>query len=461
MRSITLKLTLAFLLIGLTGSILVAVLIRQRTRAAFNEFVVNRDQQALVDDLVQYYQENGSWSGIGASLLVKGAELPRAQEEVRDARPEWMRFILVGPDRTVVFSGRPNQIGRKVANRELDRAVPLKADGEVAGWLIPAQSPRDWIPDSAEGLFLRDVNRAALISALVAAGLALSLGGLLAFTLTRSLRELREATVEIAQGKLGGQVKVRSQDELGELAESFNKMSLDLAKATRARRQMTADIAHDLRSPLSVISGYSEALSEGKLQGSPEIFTILHRESGHLSRLIEDLRTLSLADAGELTLNLQPVAPRALLDRVAANYAFTAQQKGVSLRIEVVEAPARLLVDPERIHQVLDNLVYNAFRHTSSGGEVLLTAGSLDGAVRLQVRDTGAGIASEDLPYIFDRFYRGDKSRHQAGASGLGLAIAKSIVELHRGTISVDSSPGQGATFTITLPVAPANEGSN
>jgi signal transduction histidine kinase len=388
---------------------------------------------------------------VAASLQRVLDDLPRPGGGRRDFRRDWQRFTLVGSDRTVLFSTLPNQIGQEVTGRDLDRAVPLDVNGETVGWLLLAQNPRVWTPNSPEAIFLRNINRATLLSALIAAALALLLGGLLAFTMTSSLRELTEATVEIARGRLGRQVQVHSQDELGELATSFNKMSLDLAQATQARRQMTADIAHDLRSPLSVIAGYAEALSEGKLPGTPEIYSILHQETKHLSRLVEDLRILSLADAGELPLSFQPVQPQKLLDQVASRHAVVARQKGISLRVEPGQGLPEVAVDVERMAQVFDNLITNAFRYTPEGGEIVLAAKASDGSVELQVRDSGQGIAPEDLPHIFDRFYRGDRSRQQSGESGLGLAIARSIVEAHGGTIKAESVPGQGATFTITL----------
>ena len=214
---------------------------------------------------------------------------------------------------------------------------------------------------------------------------------------------------------------------------------------------MTADIAHDLRSPLSVISGYAEALSDGKLPGNLEIYDILHQETNHLSRLVEDLRLLSLADAGELHLLLQTISPQALLERTAARHAVAAQGHAIDLRVEVASNLPDVDVDVERMSQVLDNLILNAFRYTPAGGEVVLAGEMAEGQVRLQIRDNGSGIAPEDLPHIFDRFYRGDKARHDASESGLGLAIAKSIVEAHGGQIGVESQPGQGAVFTITL----------
>jgi two-component system sensor histidine kinase BaeS len=248
------------------------------------------------------------------------------------------------------------------------------------------------------------------------------------------------------------QVQVRSKDELGELAASFNQMSRDLASATQARRQMTADIAHDLRSPLSVIAGYAEALNDGKLPGTPETYTILHQETRHLSRLVEDLRTLSLADAGELTLTRLPTQAVRLLEQARLRQAVAAEQAGITLRVKASPPEASIFVDPERMAQVLDNLILNAFRYTPEGGEVILSAVPVHEGVQINVSDTGSGIAAEDLPQIFNRFYRGDKSRQQNGESGLGLAIARSIVEAHDGTITVESQLGKGTSFTVTLP---------
>lgn len=457
MRSLTTKLTLAFLLIGLTGSILVAVILRQQTRRAFDQFILNREQQALVNNLVFYYKEKGSWEGVGAGIQAIFAGAPQIENAPRDLRREWLHFTLVGADRKVIYSPLPAQIGEQISNRDLNRAIPLTVDNQTTGWLMLTPMQQEWIPDSPEGAFLRNINRATLISALFAASLALILGGVLAYTLTSSLRELTEATVEIARGKFGMQVKVRSQDELGELATSFNRMSRDLARATEARRRMTADIAHELRSPLSVISGYAEALSDEKLPGTPEIYGILHQETRHLSRLVDDLRTLSLAEAGELQLNLTAVAPKSLLEWVASRHNLLVQQKNISMRVQVQPDLPTIQVDMERMAQVLDNLILNAFRYAPEGGEITLEARGGDGKVELIVRDNGSGISAEDLPHVFDRFYRADKSRQLNGESGLGLAIAKSFVEAHSGTITAESTqagnaPGSGATtFTIRI----------
>lgn len=451
MRSIAIKLTLAFLLVALTGAILVVVVLRQRTRDAFGQFILNREQRSIVDYMSRYYQVHGSWEGVAENFYALIGTSPYPFPSQNGSPPRRMPFTLVGMDKTIIMGASPDEAGRAVPDHELQRAIPLDVDGETVGWLLYSSQDRRPPPNSPESIFYRDVNRAALLSALVAIVLAILMGGLLALTMTRSLRELTEATVEIARGKLGGQVKVRSKDELGQLAASFNKMSTDLAQATQARKQMTADIAHDLRSPLSVISGYAEALSDGKLPGTPEVYTVLYQETQHLSHLIDDLRTLSLADAGELIFYPQPVAPQTILEQVAARYAYMAEQKDITLRVEAEGELPKVSLDPERMSQVFDNLISNAFRYTPAWGEVLLAARAGAGIVQFQVRDNGRGIPPEDLPHVFDRFYRGDKSRQQNGESGLGLAIAKSIVEAQGGTIEVQSLPGQGSTFSMTF----------
>jgi two-component system, OmpR family, sensor histidine kinase BaeS len=454
MRSLTLKLTLAFLLIGLTGAVLVAVIIRQRTNKAFDQFILTREQQALVNSLVSYHQANGNWQGLPTNLPLIFNAQPLNGDDRRDSSRGWARFVLVNSDRKVVSSAQPELVGQILSSRDLEGAIELIDNGKVIGWLLLTPTPRQWTPNTPEEQFLRTVNSATLAGALVAGALALVLGSLLAVTMTRSLRELTMATVEIARGKLGLQVQVRSKDELGQLAASFNKMSVDLEQATQARRQMTADIAHELRSPLSVISGYAEALSDGKLPGSPETFGILYLETQYLNRLIDDLRTLSLADAGELSLVLQPVKPHMILERAATRHTVAAQQKGIVLRVDANPGLPEIMLDVERMAQVFDNLILNAFRYTAHGGEILLSAISENGSVRMQVRDTGRGIDPDDIAHVFDRLYRADKSRQQNGESGLGLAIARSIVEAHGGTIDVNSEIGKGATFTISIRIA-------
>jgi signal transduction histidine kinase len=345
--------------------------------------------------------------------------------------------------------------GEEIPKQTGDKSVAIEVNGDTVGWVI-FDAPREEnqpYTESPESLFLKNMNRAILYGALGAVVLALLLGALLARTIARPVQDLTEATQVIAHGQLGHQVPVRTKDEIGRLAESFNQMSSDLAGSVQQRRQMTADIAHDLRTPLSVIMGYTESLSDGKFKGSPEIYRIMHKETQHLNRLIEDLRTLSLADAGELPLTRRFVATHELLARIADAYQIQAEQQEVTLTVNAAEDLPLIYIDPDRMVQVLGNLVSNAFRFTPAGGTIGLTAVATLHHLTLTIQDSGTGIAPEDLSHIFSRFYKGDKSRQHNGESGLGLAIARSIVEAHGGKITAVSPPNAGTTFTITLPI--------
>ncbi len=444
MRSLTLKLTLAFLVVGLTGAFLVAAFVGRRTEAAFDTFVIDRNQEIVLGLYADYHDEHGGWDGVERWAR---RERPGPDRGPFDAIPQG---ILVDQNGLIVSGARRDQIGQKLTQQELDKAVPIVIDDTVVGALLFERRP-PLAPDNPEDVFIDRVRRAMVFGALGATLIALLIGVLLARTITRPIHELTDATHRLADGELGHQVRAGGKDEIGELGRSFNRMSADLARATQLRRQMTADIAHDLRTPLSVILGYTEALSEGKLRGSDQMYGVIHGEAQQLQHLIDDLRTLSLADAGELSLNLQPRAPADMLERATAAHQVHAREQGVSLVADASTDLPCVNVDPERMAQVLDNLISNALRYTQEGGRIELSCVRSPNGVDLIVSDNGAGIAPDDLPNIFERFYRADSSRQDNGESGLGLPIVKSIIEAHGGAIAVASQLGAGTTFTITL----------
>lgn len=442
MHSLASKLTLAFLLVGITGTLLVALAVTRSTQREFDRFLQNRYETDLVEELGRFYAQTNSWENITA-IVARGR---------RRSQIEMLPVTVIDTTGKVIYSQRGTP---EISPQQREDAAPITVNGAVVGYAILDTTNLPWVAPgpSPEALFLGRVRGATILGVASAIGVALLLGFLLARTLTRPLRELTSATRSLTQGHLGAQVSVQSQDELGELALSFNQMSADLARSAQQRRQMTADIAHDLRTPLSVILGYAEALSDGKIKGDPDIYAVIHGEAQHLQRLIEDLRLLSLADAGELTLNRQSVSPHTLLQRAFAAHIISAEERGVALTLApAAELPA-VFVDPERIAQVLNNLVSNALRHTPAGGQIRLWAKATANAVILHVEDTGEGITPEHLPHIFERFYRADAARTQS-ESGLGLAIARSLVQAHGGTISATSTPGRLTTFTVTLPVS-------
>jgi signal transduction histidine kinase len=446
LSSISLKMAVAFAFVSILGIVLVAFFVRQRAQGEFDHYVRARVDSDFGTRLADYYSRHQNWQGVDSVFSAPAPPPPRQSR---------LLFTVIDSKHNVVYGTGAFSVGDLVQQTALDQAMPIEANGQVIGWLLadPAPNPPNF--PTPERDFIDRMTNAVVTSSLIAIVVAIVIGTSLARTLSHPIQELTEATRKIARGELGYQVRVRTRDELGELAASFNQMSVDLAQATDLRRQMTADIAHELRSPLSVILGYTEALSEEKLPGSPDVFQSLHVEARHLQRLIDDLRTLSLADAGELPLTLQPVSPRHLLDRVRLGYAAQASAHHVTLQVDASPDLPEIEVDPDRIAQVLGNLITNAFRYTPDQGEIVLSAAHRGDQVELRVHDNGAGISEKDLPRIFDRFYRGDESRHtENGESGLGLAIAKSIVEAHHGSLRVESTPGQGTTFILTLPVA-------
>ena len=306
--------------------------------------------------------------------------------------------------------------------------------------------------------------RAAALTWVGGCGLSLALP-LLAAALARRafqdiatpLADVMSAADAVAEGDLSVRVPPRGPHEFGRLARSFNRMVAELERADQQRRNLTADVAHELRTPLHIIQGNLEGVLDGVYEPTTDHIGATLEETRLLTRLVEDLRTLSLAEAGQLVLVQEPVDVAELAADVGTSFSGQAEAAEIDLRVEIEGEPSDLTItgDAGRLDQVLSNLMANAVRYTHSGGSITLRAEPLDGGVRIIVRDTGEGIPAEDVPYVFDRFWRGDRSRSRAGGtgSGLGLAIARQLVQAHGGWIEVESTAGQGTMFTIELPV--------
>jgi signal transduction histidine kinase len=385
-----------------------------------------------------YYAAQGSWQGAQ----------PRFQFE------NGVNAALVDENGVVIGGMLPGiepMAGPRRGMRAVVRHLPIYADGVEVGQLLITS----WT-DGGRPTALFDETR--IISGMAAAGgglLVILLGAATVFSrqISRPLRQMGQAAEGLARGERAARaapVKIR---ELSGLAESFNRMADALQAADEQRRQLTADIAHELRTPLTVVKGRLEGMQDGIYPADTEQLDGLLQEVALLERLIDDLRLLALADAGQLRFELSDAEPAGLLREAVRSFTPLAVQRGVMLQIDDAAELPPVLIDTQRMMQVIGNLLANALRHTPSGGRVTLRAFRHAGLIRLQVADTGSGIAPADLPHVFERFYRSDRARtRSSGGAGLGLAIARRLVEAHGGTISVDSRPGEGSAFSIDLP---------
>jgi signal transduction histidine kinase len=306
---------------------------------------------------------------------------------------------------------------------------------------------------------LRDLSPARLIVQLLVAAFVLSfalrrVGMLAARRFTSPLSETMKATDALAAGDLTARVAVEGSGEFRHFTRSFNRMAEALETADRQRRELLADVAHELRTPLTIIQGNLEGLRDRVYEATPEHLDLLLDETQKLARLVDDLRLLTLAEAGQLPLDLQVMDVAQLLADVKDAFAPQAAEADIALQVDISDSLPPILADPQRLAQVLGNLVTNALRYTPPGGQVTLRAApDPEGGIRVQVADTGAGISPEDLPRIFDRFWRGDpaRSREMGAGSGLGLAIARSLVQAHGGRIWAESQLNQGTVVSFIL----------
>jgi two-component system OmpR family sensor kinase/two-component system sensor histidine kinase BaeS len=288
--------------------------------------------------------------------------------------------------------------------------------------------------------------------AVLAVLVGLALGALLSRNLTAPLQHLATAARAVAGGDLDQQVQTEGSEEMVEVAQAFNEMTAALSESERKRQNMVADVAHELRTPLSVLQGNLRAILDDVYPLEKPEISRLYDESRLLSRLVDDLRELALADAGQLRLHLRPTDVAQIIRSAVESLAPAAQAGEVMLSSRVADDLPIVQADPDRVAQVLRNLLVNAVRHTPPGGSVTVTAGLTADAIEVAVSDTGEGIAADDLPYVFERFWRADPARTRTGGTGLGLSVAQSLVEAQGGRMWVESIPGKGSTFRFTLP---------
>jgi len=328
------------------------------------------------------------------------------------------------------------------------------------------------VPETVQNealLFLETMRDTTLIAVGISGGLAILASTWLFYQIARPLTKLRQATEAVAAGDLAARAPVKRRDEIGRVAEAFNSMTDQLERQEGLRKQMVADVAHELRTPLSVMRGNLEAMIDDLIPASEEELDAVHQEVLRLARLVEDLRVLSLADAGELHLNIEEVDVAGLVETAVRRLTPTAKAKEVILAGDIGQEPGLVMGDEGKLQQVLANLVGNAIRHSPAGSQVTVAARSAQSKVQLIVSDQGPGVDPADLPFFFERFWKGDRSRARAevqagvktpgsyresSGSGLGLSIVRQLVELHDGRVEASLPDEGGLRVTITLPAA-------
>ena len=468
---LTVRLSLAVLAVA----VLVAVLIRLAAQLGFhrgflgylNRQAVER-MEAAVPRLRQAHAEHGSWDFVagrpGAWFRLVENDLPRGdphQDPVAIDTAQLAPSLLgYGRRLTLLDAQRQHVIGfpRILANSE-EREI-VDAQGRTLGWIVLA--PVQSVTDAAALRFQSEQLRATLAAGVLALLLAALVAWWVARALLAPVREVAQATHRLAAGHHGTRVEVRGQDEVGRLAQDFNQLAQTLERNERLRRESMADISHELRTPLAVLRGEIEAMQDGIHPLTPQALGLLHGEVSALTRLVDDLHQLALADVGALRLRRDALDAAALVRAQVEAFAVRCAERRLRLTVDLPDAAATplppLLADADRLGQLLHNLLDNAVRYTDAGGELRVALAHEPAAAQLllTVEDSAPGVAPELLPRLFERFFRVESSRGRAGGgSGLGLSICRSLVEAHGGRIQAEASPLGGLKIRVVLPLAP------
>jgi signal transduction histidine kinase len=463
LASLRVRLVVMFMLVVMIAVGTVALVVSQSTSNNLQVYTQAKDDQQIITTVLDAYHQHESQQALQA--LVE-----------RLARNAHQRIILVDHQGRVLADSAHVLIGQIVTPPAVivsSGGVSVGLQGQAPGAAavmapgsdlyistdLPSPSSLGVLSttsDSPEVTFLTAVNRSLWLAVLIAGMTALLLALAFAHSLARPLHLLTVVARRMEEGDLSQRVAIKSTGEIGALAHAFNAMADSVSRAERLRRNLVSDVAHELRNPLMNLRGTLELLQDDVLAPTPETLASLFEETSLLSRLVADLQDLSLAEAGQLRLARQAVSLQDVVHHAVQMVQPALAQKHLTLQMQVPADLPAVEADQERVAQVLRNLLTNAITHTPGAGEIAVAA-ERDGAlVSISVRDTGAGIAPEHLPYLFERFYRADASRARAtGGTGLGLAIVKQLVEAHGGRVAVASQPGAGARFTVSLPVAP------
>lgn len=460
MHSLATKLLLTFMAVIVLSLTAVTITANRVTQREF-EHLLFRGQMVTPAEiqtlLSSHYQHIGSWDGVQALVIAEGSSAAGGHMGLMgNSRVR----VVDSTSGLIVGDSLGETIGQSPALGALRLGLPLQVDGRVVGTLLIEGVMSMPMPGTPDANVVSRVRQGVLVAALFAGLAALLLSLLFVRQITRPLNQLAAASQSVAQGDLGARVPVHGDDELAQVGAAFNRMAESLQTQETLRRNLVSDVAHELRTPLSVIQGQVEALQDGVFPLTLAALTPIETNTHLLTRLVEDLHTLASAEAGQLPLDRQPLALEELAADVVGGLQAQAAAAGIVLRMDVAPALPLIAGDAQRLRQVILNLLSNALRHTPAGGAITVRVRPVaapTAAVMLSVVDSGPGIAAEDLPHLFERFYRSDHSRSRdSGGSGLGLTIARHLARGHGGELVAESplSAVGGAAFHLTIPLA-------
>ena len=473
MNRLWVRLTLAFALVILVTVAAIALLADLTAGQAFRQYLSYSNTagfQNLTERLAEYYEVHGSWDGVDeilSTVRLLPAPPPSSPPDRRPDTLDWldqrMSLILADADGRVVYDGPQDRTGRKLSRDEQAAAQEILVADQVVGRLVISRPVQSAIFGPLERAFVERLRWLLVIGALLAGSLGILLGLALSRSLTAPLQRLATAARAVARRDFSQRVTAEGSAEMAEVAQAFNEMTAALASSEQQRQNLVADVAHELRTPLTVIQGSLRAIIDDVYPLEKAEISRLYDETRLLGRLVDDLRELALADAGQLRLSLRPADAAAVIEAVVEGLGLAAEDRAIALDTRVPGDLATVQADPDRLAQVLGNLVVNALHHTPSGGRIAVTARQTGSFVQISVADTGEGIAPQDLSRVFERFWRADPARSRAGQaggagsarrSGLGLSVAQSLVQAQGGRIWAESELGRGSTFHFTVPVA-------
>lgn len=452
--SIRNKLIITYLLISTFTALLIYLLTYFTSEQRIKSLALDYQTHEMIQEITHWYAAEHQWQGFAEYFKSLHPPKPKKQQSSQEeSRGKSKRHGILDNEYRALLPFQDYEQGEMVAKALLATASPIVYQDQTIAWIIPPEATGISLNSELQ-VFLDNIFEVLIIAIAIGIFISLLMGMLLTKFLLKPVQALTKAANQIANGQLQQQVNIFADDEIGDLAKTFNQMSKDLKHADQQRRQLIADISHDLGTPVQVLSGYIEMAQEGALTLDNERLQTISDELEHIKRLVKDINLLAETDAHSLSLQRNKTQLPALIERVQRLYLNHCNNKQIQLLTKIQQPLPKLMLDEERIIQVLGNLISNAIRYTPAQGQIVISSHLENKQLVVSVSDNGSGIKAQDLPYIFERFYRADPSRSgNAGKMGLGLSICKGLVEMHGGTINVESDGKTGSCFTLSFPI--------